>query len=704
MPYSGGMAPALASSGGKAASSPIRRYLVFLLRKWWIILLSVLFFGGLAAAYVAWWPQSYMAAAHMWAAGRMGLQIREGMIAPEDNQTYAGTQIELLQSGMMLSRAYRKVHDTLHIDFPTNSDGNLELPVVKAGQLPKSAVLQLTAKGFSETSVVAFLNAVIDEYLAYKREIRSASSSDTYTLVSEQTLKQEAELKAEQEKLTAFMRENNVAVLQNEAVGASTYLTALLSQASELKLQTQVLDALSSQETAAPGQTNVPINPNELVKLAGTVVPNTTPAPEFLGSQQELEKLRIMRGRLSKYLRPEHPKIVKIDEQIAQAEKIVAFLSQQSRDQVAHLQQTTKLRLERVQEQIKEWEAKINNASERIAEYERRKLNVTRLQELHDHLLGLLQTVDVSKGLDQENINILDRPSRAKDAKKTLLVTALLLICGLGVGCGLVFLVEQTDDRVISAEDLERRFDEWVGNIPNVPRQRKKKRPDLIAVDDRRHIYVEAHRSMRSALWFAMSHEERPKIILVTSAVPKEGKSTVASNLARTMAFAGSRVLLIDADLRRGQLHELFDLPAEPGLGDLLSREGDLPFYLMPTSVPNLTLMPRGKHLDNTGELFLAPSCDRLLARVRKEFDCVIIDSIPIFAADDTTSLAPKVDGVLFVVRHSFTSADTARHALEMLYERQVKVLGIVFNRANPTARSYRYYKYGEYYHSAKKD
>ena len=76
VPYSGGMAPALASSGGKAASSPIRRYLVFLLRKWWIILLSVLFFGGLAAAYVAWWPQSYMAAAHMWAAGRMGMRSR----------------------------------------------------------------------------------------------------------------------------------------------------------------------------------------------------------------------------------------------------------------------------------------------------------------------------------------------------------------------------------------------------------------------------------------------------------------------------------------------------------------------------------------------------------------------------------------------------------------------------------------------------
>ena len=116
-----------------------------------------------------------------------------------------------------------------------------------------------------------------------------------------------------------------------------------------------------------------------------------------------------MRSRLSKYLRPEHPKIVKLDEQIAQGEQLVQYFSRQSREQLANARQTVKLKVDQVQEAIKEWEAKVNNASVRIAEYERLKLNVARLQELHDHLLGLLQTVDVSKNLDQENITILDR-------------------------------------------------------------------------------------------------------------------------------------------------------------------------------------------------------------------------------------------------------------------------------------------------------
>jgi Mrp family chromosome partitioning ATPase len=117
-----------------------------------------------------------------------------------------------------------------------------------------------------------------------------------------------------------------------------------------------------------------------------------------------------------------------------------------------------------------------------------------------------------------------------------------------------------------------------------------------------------------------------------------------------------------------------------------------------------LWLLPRGKTAHNSGELFLSEKCDRLLARMREDYDCVILDSIPVFAADDTTSLAPKVDGVLFVIRNKFTSADTARHALELLYERQAKVLGLVFNRANSASRSYKYYKYAKYYYSETTD
>jgi Mrp family chromosome partitioning ATPase len=91
-----------------------------------------------------------------------------------------------------------------------------------------------------------------------------------------------------------------------------------------------------------------------------------------------------------------------------------------------------------------------------------------------------------------------------------------------------------------------------------------------------------------------------------------------------------------------------------------------------------------------------------LLAQLRQQYDCVIMDSIPIFAADDTTSLAPKLDAVLFVVRGSHTGTRTIRHALDLLYDRQAKVMGLVFNRANGASRSYDYYKYAAYRQKAK--
>jgi capsular exopolysaccharide synthesis family protein len=631
----------------------------------------------------------------------MGLQLREGTTYVEDNVNFAGTQIELLQSGMVLDRAFHRVRNNQHLVFSTNALGKPELPTLKVLQLPRSAVLRVRAKGPDGAIVMAFLNAAIDEFLAYKKEVRTAASGDTYASVSERMVKQEGELKTEQDKLATYMRDNNVAVLEEQAKAASIYLTQLLAELSELKLQYQLLHVDGAdQPWAWSASTNALAWAADPRKPGGLPLPSPNPPPEFISAQQELEKIKILRLRLSRHLRPEHPKIIKLDEQIAQDEELVDYFSRESAEQLASARQTTRMRIERVQDTIREWEAKVNSASERIADYERLKLSVGRLQELHDHLLALLQTVDVSQSLDQENLTILERPQEVGDAKHSTLVSTLLLSAGLGVGLGLVALVERRDDRIMSLEDLAGHFSEWIiGGVPELPRPRKPDRLALLTIDDARHAFAQSHRNLRSALRFGVEQAMRPKALLVTSAIPGEGKSTLAANLARAMTFAGSRVLLIDADLRHGVLHELLDLPAEPGLADLLSGEGS-PAYsacLLPTSVSSLTFLPRGRSRDNSSELWLSATCDGLLASVRNDFDCVIFDSVAVFADDDTPILAPKVDGVLFVVQRCRTGAHTARHALNLLYERQAKVTGLVFNRTDSHLRSSEYYAPGNH-------
>jgi len=313
-------------SPSETQPSRLWRYLAFLRRKWWIVLLSVLLFGGLAGTYITWWPPRYACLAYMWIAGGMSLQLRDGMILPEDNSTFAGTQIELLQSSLILGRAYNRVQQTRHITFPTNSEGKLILPKVSVAQRPKSAVLELRAKGPSPDVVITFLNAVMDEFLAYKKEVRLITSSDTYTSVSEQILKQEGALKVEQDKLTAYMRDNNVAVLEEQAKAASAYLTELLAEASQLKLEIQILEAMAAEgPLALVARTNSPGAVQDIRLLADRGLPSAAPPSEFLTAQQDLEKLKILRTRLSNHLRPEHPKIVILDQQISMGEKLVQY-------------------------------------------------------------------------------------------------------------------------------------------------------------------------------------------------------------------------------------------------------------------------------------------------------------------------------------------------------------------------------------------
>ena len=157
------------------------------------------------------------------------------------------------------------------------------------------------------------------------------------------------------------------------------------------------------------------------------------------------------------------------------------------------------------------------------------------------------------------------------------------------------------------------------------------------------------------------------------------------------MAMGNSRVLLVDADMRRGALHEFFGAASGPGLAEVLNREISPANAIVCTGLENLALLPAGEAKQNPGELVLSSEWGRFLTEARQQFDYVLVDTPPVLATDDAASLAPKVDGVLFVVRGSYTSARMARGALDALRQRHIRVLGLIFNRA-VSSRYERYY------------
>ena len=143
-------------------------------------------------------------------------------------------------------------------------------------------------------------------------------------------------------------------------------------------------------------------------------------------------------------------------------------------------------------------------------------------------------------------------------------------------------------------------------------------------------------------------------------------------------------------------------MQSKPGLAELLRQPDDPYQFIQTNSLANFSFLPRGSSLANPGDLFLNSAFEKVITHLRNDFDYILIDSSPVFAADDATTLAPKVDGTLFVVRSRFSRARQVREALDLLAQRQARVLGLVLNRADASARGYYYYNYSEYYAQAK--
>jgi polysaccharide biosynthesis transport protein len=269
---------------------------------------------------------------------------------------------------------------------------------------------------------------------------------------------------------------------------------------------------------------------------------------------------------------------------------------------------------------------------------------------------------------------------------------AISVAGSLILGFGLLYCMAMFRDDFSTLTELRNHFsEEVVGQIPAISMKRPNGQLGMQGLEKQRFEFLEAFRNLRSWLLFMGNGSARPRTLVVASSVPEEGKSTIALYLAATMARGNSRVLLVDGDMRRGSLHEHFGTAPSPGLAEVLEQESSCASAIVRIGVEKLALLPAGRPKRNPGELVLSAEWDRFLEEAKQQFDYIVVDTPPVLATDDVASLAPKVDGVLFVVRGSFTSARTARSALNVLRQRHVRVLGLIFNRA-VFSRYERYY------------
>lgn len=665
--------------------SRLLRFRLRLQRHWWIPVLTIALAIGVQAVLMKRQPPSYTAIGQMIVS--IKLSIPEGSVYNEEMSNFLGTQVALMQSPSVLDR----VELRLHKQRPELQPCKVLLAV---NVTPKTTIFVLRATGEQPEYVRAYLQATMEEYINLKKEMRTQTSETTLAGITEELGRLERELKQGEAALVDFQASNSVVFLQEQGNSAGSYLATLNRQQADLQTELQLLNLLSLEQ-----------NLERKPKTSSTDTAGEAPVAadnEYLKAKQQIQMLKVEQQDLSEFLRPKHPKMVALADEIDRREKLLAILREQSQDQLERRRSSLTLQLENLQTQIKDWEAKSLDASKRIAEYQKIKSNNQRVQVLYDRMLATMQTVDVNKGISPESVTVMQPASEAypsvSSMAKSLGVAGVL---GLLIGAGILFLLDRLDDRMNSFTELEEHFDEpLLGQIPKDRATGNRGASHLLELNDDRHAFVEAYRNFRSSLLFLSETETKPRVLLVTSSIPNDGKSLTTANLAVTMANAGARVLLVDADLRKGILNHRFNLSNPAGLSEALTGTYRWSQVVLATRVPNLFLLPRGAVTHASGELFLQPITRQFLSEAAAQYDYVILDTPPVMAADDVSCLAPLVDGVLFVIRAQHTSARIARAALEVLYQRGVKVLGLVFNAVEPSGGEYYYYRYHDYYAS----
>jgi capsular exopolysaccharide synthesis family protein len=341
--------------------------------------------------------------------------------------------------------------------------------------------------------------------------------------------------------------------------------------------------------------------------------------------------------------------------------------------------------------------------------YRRLKRTQENTAKLHSLVLGRLKESDLSAQLRVSNIRLLDEAVvPAKPVRPNVQVNLLLgALLGLLLGIGLAVLVDTFDNSIKSQEEIEQLGPVTVlGMVPRipgtVPARRGERRPepkpdlDLIVHRSPKSMIAESCRNIRTNILFASP--DRPlKTIVVTSAGPREGKTTAAVSLAITMAQAGNRVLVVDTDMRRPRLHRVFGVPGAEGLTSVLLGDGQLDELTKATEIPGLSVLPCGPSPPNPAELCQSERFRALLEELERRYDRIVLDSPPVMLVTDGAVLSTQVDGTLLVARAGQTSRVALRDTIRQLDDVGCHLLGCVLNDVDLEKRGYGYYRYRRY-------
>ena len=569
-----------------------------------------------------------------------------------------------------------------------------------------SRMLEIRFESTDPRIAAAVANALVQNYIEYNFRMKYDATRQASGWMEQQLDELKAKVEKSQQALVDYERRNaivNVSDKENVVEERLADLSRDLTNAENDRVQKESLYDL------------VRSNPSQAAVLA----------QDDLSERLEERYAELSAAYADALARsgPEFPQVLRLQGQMKTLESFIAAERHRLIERIHNDYTAAQGREALLARAVVQEKADVGRLNQLLIQHNLLKREFETNQQLYDSLLQRLKDATVSAGLRATNIHVIDNALTPSSPvrPKPLLNLAIASIVGLILGVTLAFVEEGLDNSVKSAEDVERLIGTpALAIVPAAGSERpgaywkrvggraqgrfpKAASNGAVALAVLKHpasALSESYRALRTSILLSTAVRP-PKILLITSPQPNEGKSCTSLNLALALAQSGSRVLVVDGDLRRPGIGPHLGLKEEPGLSGLLTGGHSLDEVIHPVdSVPQLWALPSGATPPNPAELLSSARMAEVLQQLRERFDHIVIDSPPLLMVTDATILSTLADGVVLVVESGVTVRGALVRAHALLENAGSRVLGVVVNKVDFRRDAYYYSSYSRYHGS----
>ena len=676
-----------------------RRYYRMIADRWLLLVISV----SLSTAIGAWVavnkPDQFRATSKLMSAPKM-MNTQSAAAALFEEAFSMDAVVEVMRSAHILNKVQQKLQEGL------NATNKFVFPSVSVGY-DKSGTYTLSVISTNSDYAARFATSWADEFVEHKRAQRSSYLSSSEAGITRELIGLDQKLSAATDAFADFKRRNNIVDIRDAGKRAADMLEQRKVELQAIETEILIYRTANAEQFAAGG-----VGPAAKASEAPAArrtedddrdtSPIWGPGSTYTMQRLELRRLQSDYTNRLQVLKPGHPFMEQLRRRIGDAESAIAAtleLADEQRKAQIHALEIKAGKLPAVIEALTE---EVQSSSSLQSDYARLE---TEQQIIKDQIseqrqrLTKISTVSsdtdsfevIQKGIADDLPVGPNRPG----------IVGTAFGAGMLIGIAVLWLLAKLDDRLESPEQIEEALEEPImGQLPEVDKRHYKDGYLVLNRMKSHTMFAESLRGVRSTLLLSPEGSSK-RFIAVTSAVPGDGKTTFTTNFAITLANSGNRTLLIDADLRRGNINGYFEQPLEGGLAEVLNGKLSPHEAIRDTNIPNLFFMRAGERPTNPSELLIGPNTKELIRELRSEFDYVIFDCPPLTAIDDTFSIAAYLDGIFFVVRAGKTSIRFAKMAVQTIRQRGAPILGLIVNGV-PIDNPYYYYTtyyYASYYH-----